>query len=72
MIYGSEEDVLDCSISNPSFKKLHRFIVPVKNASEPIQINWKFQKHSLLFTVKHDDYEEDFDCDDYLFVVKHK
>lgn len=52
----------DYNISNNSFKKLHRFIFPVKDATKPIVLGYSIEDTSLIINIKQDDYEADFKC----------
>ncbi|KAG2234225.1 hypothetical protein INT48_001944 [Thamnidium elegans] len=70
VLYASGEvEPLDNSISNNNFKKLHRFIFPIKDVTKAIQITCKVERYALVFTVKQDDYEADYRCIDFLEVI---
>ncbi|KAI8067341.1 hypothetical protein BDF21DRAFT_426445 [Thamnidium elegans] len=67
VLYASgEEHPLNNTISNNSFRKLHRFIFPIKDITKAIEITCKVEKYELVFTVKQDDYEADYRCIDFL------
>ncbi|KAG2212328.1 hypothetical protein INT47_001688 [Mucor saturninus] len=69
VLYASEDNGnQDNFISNASFKKLHRFIIPIKDASKPIIFTHVVKEYSILFTVKHDGHEADFEYGDLLYV----
>ncbi|KAG2200128.1 hypothetical protein INT47_012409 [Mucor saturninus] len=52
----------DYNISNNSFKKLHRFIFPVKDATWPIVLSYSIEGLSLIFNIRQADYQADFKC----------
>ncbi|GAA5803312.1 hypothetical protein HPULCUR_008791 [Helicostylum pulchrum] len=67
VLYASREaESLNNTISNNNFKKLHRFIFPIKDVTKPIVISCKLERYELVFTVKQDDHEADYRCIDYL------
>lgn len=66
MLYVSEDQgYQEYSISNSSFKKLHRFIFPIQDPEKSISLSYTCEKQSLLFTLKHDNYEADFRCPEF-------
>ncbi|GAA5812330.1 hypothetical protein MFLAVUS_005781 [Mucor flavus] len=67
VLYASgEKQSFNNTISNNDFKKLHRFIFPIKDVTKPIEISCNVENYELVFTVKQDDYEADYRCIDYL------
>ncbi|GAN09918.1 hypothetical protein MAM1_0303d09451 [Mucor ambiguus] len=55
-------------ISNTSFKKLHRFIIPIEDPAQPIRIQCTPEDYSILFTVAQgDDWKADFRCNDLMY-----
>ncbi|GAA5803304.1 hypothetical protein HPULCUR_008783 [Helicostylum pulchrum] len=67
VLYASREaESSNNTISNNSFRKLHRFIFPIKDITKAIEISCKVEKYELIFTVKQDDYEADYRCIDFL------
>lgn len=58
----------DHYISNTSFKKLHRFIIPVDDPTKPICIRCKPEDYSIIFRISQgDDYKADFRCNDLMY-----
>lgn len=70
VFYVSDEIPLlgEYYISNTSFKKMHRFIVPIDDPTQPIHIQCTPEDYSILFTVSQgDDYKADFRCNDLMY-----
>jgi hypothetical protein len=58
----------DLYISNNSFRKLHRFIIPVTDTSKPIQFGCLVDNYSILFSVRQAEHKADFRCNDFMFI----
>lgn len=70
VLYASEDDLNEEDyFLNTSSKKLHRFIIPIKDITKPVILTYLVKDYSILFTVKHDEYEADFKYDDLLFLT---
>lgn len=67
-MYSSEDDAQgDNFISNSSFEKMHRFIIPITDITKAITFDFIVEDYSVTIKVKQDKYEADFKCSDLMY-----
>ncbi|KAI9360551.1 hypothetical protein BD770DRAFT_453024 [Pilaira anomala] len=57
------------SISCENIIRLHRFRVPVYNAKDTIELRYRAELYSLLFSAFHDRYVSDYRCTDLMYTL---
>lgn len=56
-------------ISCKNIIRLHRFRIPVYNAKKTIELKYRAELYSLLFSVFHDQYISDYRCTDLIYTL---